>query len=264
MTQPLLAHALPALGRLLAPDGAAGLGLPVACAGCGAWDVPVCAACLALLGAAPSPVEHADAAGDLEVLAAAAYAGPVRRLVLAWKNGAREDLEAPMTKAARGLGRAWAERADEQASRAVADAGALLVVPAPSGWRRRARGRLVAARAGDAVALGAAAAWRESGRVGGAVVASADLLRRAGRSGEHQAGRSARARRANRARPPEVLADVAGMPVLLVDDVVTTGATLGACARALADRGAVVLGAVALAASPGRSSPPTTVPGRPC
>ena len=91
--------------------------------------------------------------------------------------------------------------------------------------------------------------------MGSVAVLSADVLRRAARIGGatgtgHQAGRSARSRRANRAAPPRVLAPVSGWCALLVDDVVTTGATLGACARALSARGARVIGALTLAAPP--------------
>lgn len=95
----------------------------------------------------------------------------------------------------------------------------------------------------------------------GLVVASVDLLRRRHLAGgRHQAGRSARQRRANRATPPRVLADATGAHVLLVDDVVTTGATLAACARAVEEAGAEMLGALVLAATPPSGARAATPP----
>ena len=47
-----------------------------------------------------------------------------------------------------------------------------------------------------------------------------------------------------RVRRPEL---VAGRHVVLVDDIMTTGATAGACARALRDAGAAIVGVVTVA-----------------
>ena len=59
----------------------------------------MCPRCLELLEGEPFAVDHADAAGDLDILALAAYAGPVRTMILGWKNGSREDLSETMARA---------------------------------------------------------------------------------------------------------------------------------------------------------------------
>jgi predicted amidophosphoribosyltransferase len=78
----------------------------------------------------------------------------------------------------------------------------------------------------------------------------ADRLRRQG-DGPTQVGRGRQARLAGpagsiEARPP------VPHPALLVDDVVTTGGTLAACAAALRAAGASEVAAVAFARTPGR------------
>ena len=132
------------------------LGLPTSCAGCGRWETTLCSRCRDLLEAAPFAVEHADAADDLDIWALASYTGPVRTMVLGWKNGAREDLSEVMARSGRHLGRRWAQAhpPTEVWTGSPEDARVLIVVPAPSGIVRRLRGRLVAAHLADAVTRG--------------------------------------------------------------------------------------------------------------
>jgi len=85
-----------------------------------------------------------------------------------------------------------------------------------------------------------AAAWR--------ITARADVLTRQVAT-PPQTALGAEARRLNvggafRVRRPEL---VAGRHVLLVDDIMTTGATAGACARTLREAGAAIVGVVTVA-----------------
>lgn len=219
---------------------------PVWCAGCGSAGTAVCDECgAAFFG----PLRRAD--HDAPVLAdagpatwaAAQYAGPARDLVLAWKRG-RRDVGPLFRQVGLQLADRWAAVAG---SERLATAANVTVVPAPSGWVRRARGRLVALDLADAVAAGL------RGAVTGPVVVS-DCLRRPGVG--HLAGKSARGRSSAR-RAFTVVRRLAPGPCVVVDDVVTSGSTIRAAARALgAQEGVEVVAALAVAATPARSATP--------
>ncbi|TWH26199.1 putative amidophosphoribosyltransferase [Isoptericola variabilis J7] len=223
--------------------------VPVACAGCGLPDVPCCARCAALLDGAPRRVEagaprldRLDGVAPLPVWALVAYAGPVRDLVVAWKDRGRVDLDRLL---AAGMRRAAAVAPGV----AAAAPGGVLVVPAPSSAAaRRARGREHVRVLARAVARGLSDA--------GVPAAVAPVLRRRG-GARDQVGLGSRARGRNLAaavavrRRALLRAGGRGPAVcLLVDDVLTTGATLAAAERALETAGAAVVGALVAAATP--------------
>lgn len=73
----------------------------------------------------------------------------------------------------------------------------------------------------------------------------ADVLVRRSKRDQRRLGR--KDRQLNLSCALEVVGDVTGLDLLLVDDVVTTGASVGACAGALLERGARSVSVVALA-----------------
>jgi ComF family protein len=198
---------------------------PPLCVACGGWAraaEPVCGACRAQLRWLGP--EMVDVAPGVAAWAPLAYAGPARAAVTALKfRGAARTADAMAAQVCANAPPGWL----------AADA----LVPAPlHPARLRKRGFNQAERLARAIA-------RRTG------VPVSDCLTRAGPRAT-QMGRT----RSERLRGIQGSITAAPAPrrVILVDDVMTTGATLAACAEPLRAAGATELRAIAYARTPGR------------
>ncbi|WP_225831558.1 ComF family protein [Streptomyces sp. NK08204] len=206
--------------------------LPTECAGCGAPRTALCARCRSVLErAVPRRVRPVPEPSGLPVVhAVAPYEQQVRQLLLAHKERGALPLARVLGTALAGAVRAGldADGAGDGAGR-TPGAGPVLLVPVPSARRAvRARGHDPVRR----TALAASGALRRTGTP--ARVASVLRQRRAVAD---QARLDARRRLENVSGALEVTAGgarvLAGGQVVLVDDLITTGATLAEAARAV-------------------------------
>ncbi|MCC7251384.1 ComF family protein [Hyphomicrobium sp.] len=158
--------------------------------------------------------------------AVAAHAGAMRTLVHALKFHDRHDVRRLLGKWLVEAGREMVAETD-------------VVVPVPL-----ARWRLLVRRFNQAAILAS-----EVARLTG--LGYEPLLLARTRSTSSQVGLSRGERRRNVAGafavPPRLEARVRGQRILLIDDVITTGSTVGACARALRRAGAARVDVLALA-----------------
>ena len=190
---------------------------PVWCIGCGEPEIGLCGACAASARSVEIVLE------GVSVRAASEYEGAVRDAILALKRGERAYLD---------------PRARLVAPLVRPDTA---IVPVTTTHRRAAERGFDQARE-----LARRVAELRSGTL-------ADLLRKRG-TAQRGLGRDERlvARGRFTLRPGVVLPP----EVLLLDDVITTGATLRDAARVLAVAGCTVLGAVVVARTPaGRETP---------
>ncbi len=256
------------------------LAFPRWCAGCCAWDEDLCESCREEFRREWTRVDTrapylqrvrswdegtsgllypGDDESFFPVYALAEYDGVVRQTIVSWKNSV-----------ASGLTDVLVDLVAQRASEIELDAP-VSVVPAPSSWRRRHDGRLVALHIARGLSAGlnsqatadrgsegyqakgyqgsAALDGEETGASGLAVVEESltqgsfimglGVSRgRARLSGRGRKGREIRVRRGPSHRQ-----------VIVVDDVLTSGATLAGCARALEDDCCEVIAGFVLAAA---------------
>ena len=279
---------------------AAGLA-PVSCVACGAPDRSLCRACAAKIrrgtlqpysaqeGAGALPAAEPGAPGPaadpirpvgadpvlfvpLPVLAAGVYSGGLARTVLAFKNRGHTDLAgflAPVLAEA-------LHAAAADARRRTADVP-LVLVPVPgTGGSLRRRGYFPLAlllkrlRRRRLLPAGCTVASLVSFQTGQGTAGT--RLRPWNRAGQVRSsgpqkglGRSARRRNVRNTMTAGPPGGLAGVHCLVIDDVLTTGATIAETVRALRLAGAQVLGAAVIAATPApaRNTSPTdpAVPG---
>lgn len=206
--------------------------LPRSCAGCGAGGPVLCPACRRVLAGPPVGFVRPQPcpAGLPSVVAALPYEGVAAALLLGHKERGRLHLTRPLGVALAGAARLLAT-------------GPVLLCPVPS------VPAAVRARGHDH-------AWRLTSSTALALAVPAARLLLPTRAVADQAGLSTAARAANlagalRARPPRTR-----LRVVVVDDVMTTGATLAEATRALRAAGHDVAGAAVLAATSRRPRAP--------
>ena len=207
--------------------------LPIDCAGCGRPDRALCDDCRAAITPLVTP---RSVEGRLTVYTSLRYEGVTRQTLLALKESGRTDVAKHLAASlAPAISRALASGAE--------------VVPVPTSraaWKRRGY---------DHVAILTRRAGFSTARV---------LV-----SGKHGAGRKAAQqkslgvdqRAANLRHTMVATGPLHGRRFVLVDDVLTSGATLVEAARAITTAGGEVVGAAALAFTPrlfGAASPSHT------
>ncbi len=213
------------------------LALPRRCGGCDRPGVGLCAECAAYLCTLRSSPAHRAAPSPCPAQfpptwAQAAYDGPLASMLRRYKDDDRLDLREPLAAILR-------DSLAEAVARSGSGRAPMMIVAVPSSARaHRTRGR-------DPLADLVRAALAGQRRL-----VRARLLR-AGRGVRDQAALTAKQRAANMRHSMRLVhrVDLRGVRCIVVDDIVTTGATLGEAARVLRAAGAQDVTASVIAAT---------------
>ena len=203
---------------------------PRRCLGCNAPGAALCLSCR------DAQVPLVAARAPIPIIAGSRYDGAVRAAILRYKERGRRDLVGPLSVLlSRAIGAALAEARPLDRCRPV-------LVGIPSNRKD------AAARGGDHVARLARPAAVRSGT--GLAPGVLTLVR----AKRDSAGLDARSRAENLAGAFAARAAKPAAAAIIVDDIVTTGATLREATRTLAEVGWPVLGAAVVAATPRRAA----------
>lgn len=185
----------------------------------------------------------------LPVYALADYDGVARHTIVSWKNSVTA-----------GLTEALVDLVAQRATEIELDAP-VSVVPAPSSWRRRHDGRLVTLHIARGLSAGlnrqahaehqkGAGVQRTEGRKSELAVVDEVLSQGSITTGLSMSrGRARLSGRGRKGREIRVRRQPSRRRVIVVDDVLTSGATLAGCSDALARGGSEVIAAFVLAAA---------------
>lgn len=204
----------------------------------------MCGACLERVRPLPVVVEETQHCDDLAVVSAGWYRTGLRRVVIDWKDHGRFPLTAVLS-----------HHLALSVASLVGESHQVELVPVPTSWQARWR------RGDDLVRSLAIAAGRRLQAIG-CTATVRPVLGRTRRTAD-QADLGAHDRAGNLAGA-FVLRDghappLGGVPVVVVDDVVTTGATIAEAVRALRAGGWDVDGAATVAATPPPGRRPSTL-----